>query len=188
VSNGILSGLRIVDMSFGIPGPVAAMLLAEAGADVIKIEPPQGDPMRRASPGFLTWNRSKRGVVLDLHEETDRRALDRLLEGADALIHGLRPSAARRHGLDDATLRERFPGLITACVLGYPIDHSDAERPGYEALVAARIGLMDEQKAHRDGPIFYRPPIASWRAFTCASGRVAEAPHTRACCRERWRR
>ena len=160
----ILSGLRIVDLSYGISGPAASMLLAEAGADVIKVEPRQGDPLRRASPGFLTWNRSKRGVVLDLREESDRRSLDRLLEGADVLIHGLRPAAARRHGLDDAALCERFPKLITSCVLGYPIDSADAERPGYEALIVARLGLMDEQKAHRDGPIFYRLPIASWGA------------------------
>ena len=174
MSDGILSGLRVIDMSFGIPGPVAAMFLAEAGADVVKVEPPSGDPMRTASPGFLTWNRSKRGVVLDLHEKADRRALDRLLEGADVLIHGLRPSVARRHGLDDAALRARFPGLIITCVLGYPSGHSDAERPGYEALVAARIGLMDEQKAHRDGPIFYRLPIASWgAAYLAAIGILA---------------
>ena len=161
--DGILAGLRIVDMSHGIPGPVACMLLAEAGADVVKVEPPGGDPLR-GTPGFLTWNRSKRSVELDLRKAGDREALENLLAGADVFVHGLRPSVASRHALDDAGLAERFPALIPCAVLGYPAGHSDAERPGYEALVAARIGLMDEQKAHRDGPIFYRLPIASWGA------------------------
>ena len=177
--DGILGGLRVVDMSWGISGPVASMLLAEAGADVIKVEPPGGDPMRDATPGFLTWNRSKRGVVLDLHDAGDRRALDTLLEGADVFIHGLRPSVARRHGLDDAALLPRLPRLITSCVSGYPIDSSDAERPGYEALIAARLGLMDEQKAHRDGPIFYRLPIASWGAVYLVAIGILARLHVR---------
>ena len=153
--DGILAGLRIVDMSHGIPGPVACMLLAEAGADVVKVEPPGGDPLRE-TPGFLTWNRSKRSIALDVHRAGDRETLEQLLAGADVFVHGLRPSVASRHELDDARLAERFPALIPCAVTGYPSGHSYVERPGYEALVAARIGLMDEQKAHRDGPIFYR--------------------------------
>ena len=130
--------------------------------------------MRGLTPGFLTWNRSKRGAVLDLGDPADRRALDALLEGADVLVHGLKPSLAQRHGLDDASLRARFPALVFCGVTGYPRQHSDAERPGYEALIAARIGLMDEQKAHREGPIFYRLPIASWgAAYLAAIGILA---------------
>jgi crotonobetainyl-CoA:carnitine CoA-transferase CaiB-like acyl-CoA transferase len=173
VSDGILSGLRVLDLSFGIAGPVAGMLLAEAGADVIKIEPPGGDPVR-GTPGFLTWNRSKRGAVLDLERPDDRAALEGLLAGADVLIHGLRPSRARRHGLDAESLSARHPALIHCAVLGYPVDHPDVERPGYEALVAARMGLMDEQRAHREGPIFYRLPIGSWCAvYLVATGVLA---------------
>ena len=132
MSNGILDGIRILDMSSGIPGPVATMLLAEAGADVVKVEPPGGDPMRRATPGFVTWNRSKRSVTVDLSDARDRAALDDLLAGSDVLVHGLRPSVARRHELDDDTLAARFPALVTCAVLGYPIGHPDAERPGFE--------------------------------------------------------
>src|SRR3970282_1596099 len=87
---GILDGIRVLDLSSGISGPVAAMLLAEAGADVIKVEPRAGGP-GRAAPGFRTWNRSKRGIALDLGKAADREALENLLEGADVLVHGLRP-------------------------------------------------------------------------------------------------
>ncbi len=165
---GILDGIRVLDLSTGISGPVAAMLLAEAGADVIKVEPRAGDPLR-ASPGFRTWNRSKRGLVLDLGESSGRATLEQLLEGADVLVHGLRPSRAARVGLSDAALARRFPALVTCSVLGYPVGHADAERPGHDILVQARMGLMDEQRGSRPGPIFLRLPIPSWCAAWLAA-------------------
>jgi crotonobetainyl-CoA:carnitine CoA-transferase CaiB-like acyl-CoA transferase len=155
---GILDGIRVLDMSSGMSGALATMLMAEAGADVVKLERPGGDALR-ALPGFRTWNRSKRSAVLDL--ERDAQALERLLAGSDVLVHGLRPSVARRHRLDDGSLAARFPQLVWCSVLGWPVGHPDAERPGYEALVVARMGLMDEQRGHRPGPVFYRLPIAS---------------------------
>jgi crotonobetainyl-CoA:carnitine CoA-transferase CaiB-like acyl-CoA transferase len=165
---GILDGIRVLDLSSGISGPVAAMLLAEAGADVIKLEPRAGDPMR-ASPGFRTWNRSKRGIALDLSDAADREVLESLLEGADVLLHGLRPSLAARHRLDDASLAARFPALVVCSVLGYPVGHADAERPGYDILVQARMGLMDEQRGNRPGPVFLRWPLPSWGAAWLAA-------------------
>ena len=98
MANGILEGVRIIDLTQGLPGPVAAMLLAEAGADVIKVEPPTGDPMR-ANPAFASWNRSKRSVVCDLSTEEGLRELDGLLAGADVLMHSLRPEIAARFRL-----------------------------------------------------------------------------------------
>ena len=98
----ILSGIRIVDLSWGLAGPVATQLLAEAGADVVKVEPPGGDPIRSWHPSaFATWNRSKQGIVLDLTLPPDREALDALLDTADVLVHTLLPATARRHDLDD---------------------------------------------------------------------------------------
>jgi crotonobetainyl-CoA:carnitine CoA-transferase CaiB-like acyl-CoA transferase len=175
---GILDGIRVLDMSSGMSGPLATSLLAEAGADVIKLEPPGGDPTR-ALPGFRTWNRSKRSAVLDLHRPADRSGLDRLLAGADVLVHGLRPSVARRQGLDDAALAARFPQLVWCSVLGWPASHPDAERPGYEALVVARMGLMDEQRGHRPGPVFYRLPIASCGATHLAMIGILVRLHVR---------
>src|SRR5277367_5041225 len=106
----ILDGIRIIDLSTGHAGPVATALLAEAGADVVKVESPAGDPNREYA-AFATWNRSKRSVVLDLQDDEQRGRFDALLESADVLMHGLRTSKATREGLDDATLRRRYPQL-----------------------------------------------------------------------------
>jgi crotonobetainyl-CoA:carnitine CoA-transferase CaiB-like acyl-CoA transferase len=161
--SSILDGIRVVDLSQGVAGPVGTQLLAEAGADVIKVEPPAGDPMRQ-SPGFRTWNRSKRGIVLDLHNDPGRAELHRLLATADILVHTLRPSVAARVGIDDASLGREFPRLVWCSVLGYPVGHDDVERPGWDILVQARMGLMDEQRGNRKGPIFLRFPIPTWNA------------------------
>src|SRR5215213_4211442 len=96
----ILDGIRIVDLSDGIAGPVATLLLAEAGADVVAVEPPAG-AANRATPGFHTWMRSKRSVVLDLDQTDDRAALERLLAAADVVVHNHGPTRARELGLDD---------------------------------------------------------------------------------------
>ncbi|HEU5305970.1 MAG TPA: CoA transferase, partial [Acidimicrobiia bacterium] len=94
---GILDGIRIVDLSDGIAGPVATLVLAEAGADVVAVEPPSG-AANRAVSGFHTWMRSKRSVVLDVDDPADRAALDRLLAAADVVVHNHGPSRARELG------------------------------------------------------------------------------------------
>ncbi len=167
----VLDGLRVVDMTSGLAGPVATLFLAEAGAEVMKIEPPTGDPTR-ATAAFATWNRSKGSLVLDLHEKSDLATLSRLLAGADVFIHGLRPSVAARHHLDDATLSVQFPHLIVSSVLGYPIRSEDADRPGYDILVQARSGAMDETRGNRSGPIFLRLPLPSWSAAYLATAGI----------------
>src|SRR5689334_9471928 len=110
---GILDGIRIVDLSDGIAGPVATLMLAEAGADVVAVEPPDG-AANRATNGFHTWMRSKRSVVLDLDDTGDRARLDQLLAAADVLVHNHGPTRARELRLDDASLAERFPQLIVS--------------------------------------------------------------------------
>ena len=82
---GPLTGVRVLDLSWGIAGPIGVLLLAELGADVIKVEPPGGDPFR-AQPGYHVWNRSRRSVVIDLKAEAGRRAFLRLCEGADVVV------------------------------------------------------------------------------------------------------
>lgn len=159
----ILDGIRVIDCSDAMAGAVAALLLAEAGADVIKVEGPGGD-RTRASLGFLTWNRSKRSVVLDLDTPSSRADLHCLLSGADVLIHNFEPARAAAHELDDATLAERHPRLITSAIRGWPTGHPSAEAPADDLLVSARLGLCDEQRGHRDGPVFLRFPFGSWCA------------------------
>ena len=173
VEAGILDGIRIVDLSDGIAGPVATLLLAEAGADVVAVEPPAG-AANRATAGFHTWMRSKRSAVLDLEESADRALLDDLLAAADVVVHNHGPTRARELGLDDATLADRHPQLIVSSILSWPVNHVDADRPVDELLALARLGVLDEQQGYRDGPIFLRCPIGSWcAAYLGAIGIVA---------------
>lgn len=170
---GILDSIRIVDMTSGLAGPMATQLLAEQGADVIKVESSKGD-WARGSAGFASWNRSKKAIIVELDKGDDGQRLRELLAGADVLVHGLRPSRAQAVGLDDATLSRDFPQLIVASVLGYPVGHPDENRPADDILVQARSGAMDEVMGNREGPIFLRFPLPSWAAvYLVAIGIVA---------------
>lgn len=160
---GLLSGIKVVEVSSWIAAPAATLLLAEAGADVVKVEPPGGDPARDVS-GFATWNRSKRSVVLDLHTDDGRASLQELLAGADILVHGLRPSVARRAGIHDDQLTADHPGLIWCGITGWPHGHPDEDRPAYEVLTHAAVGVLDEELGTREGPVYLRFPFGSWNA------------------------
>jgi crotonobetainyl-CoA:carnitine CoA-transferase CaiB-like acyl-CoA transferase len=147
-----LDGIRVIDASRVLAGPFATMLLADLGADVIKVEPPSGDetrewgppwwgdPADRRSAYFASVNRNKRSVVLDLRTADGRAGLDRLLGTADLLVHNYRPSTAARLGLDADVLVARHPNLVIASVGGFP--GADAERPAYDLLAQAVSGLM----------------------------------------------
>ena len=104
---GILDGIRIVDLSDGIAGPVATLMLAEAGADVVAVEAPEG-AANRSTPGFHTWMRSKRSVALDLDTTDDRAALDRLLAAADVVVHNHGPTRAASSGSTTSRWRRGF--------------------------------------------------------------------------------
>ena len=176
MGEGILDDVRIVDMAAGIGGSVAALLLAEAGADVVKIEGPWADPAPiGAENGIRTWNRSKTRVLIDIRTAVGREELERLLARADVLIHEFSPLRATAVGLDDTTLARRHPPLIVSSVLSWPANHPDAERPVDELLAMARLGICDEQKAMtRDGPVMIRFPLGAWgAAYLAAIGIMA---------------
>ena len=153
MSDGLpLDAIRVVDLSRVLAGPFATMLLGDLGADVVKVEPPGGDetrgwgppwwgdPADRRSAYFASVNRNKRSVVLDLREPKGRRDLDRLLVGADLLVHNYRPGTAARLGVHADELRARHPNLVVASVGGFP--GADADRPAYDLLAQAMSGLM----------------------------------------------
>lgn len=169
----LLAGVRVLDLTTGIAGPVATLLLAEAGADVVKLEPP-GNPDRDA-PGFRTWNRSKRSAELDLATDDGRSRLEVLLAAADVLVHELGPTEAARLGLDDAALAERHPALVVSSVLSWPANHVLADSPVDELLAMARMGILDEQFAMgREGPVFVRFALGGWcAAYLAAAGILA---------------
>jgi crotonobetainyl-CoA:carnitine CoA-transferase CaiB-like acyl-CoA transferase len=167
----VLGDIRIVEIGQDLAVPVAGLMLAEIGAEVLKIEPLGGDP-GRGTAAFATWNRSKRSAELDLDDPADCLRLHALLAEADVLIHDLAPSRAKVLGLDDPSLAISAPRLIVCSITGFPVGHRDVERPADELLVKARSGILDEQDGFRPGPIVYRYPGGGWGAAHFAAAGV----------------
>lgn len=141
--SGPLSGVRVVELGVWVAGPAAAGIMADWGAEVIKVEPPAGDPQRRVFgalgvadqagvPPFEIDNRGKRSVVLDLTTDSGREAMDRLLERADVFVTNVRPDALERLGLDHTVLLKRFPRLVYGSLTGYGLEGPDRARAGYD--------------------------------------------------------
>lgn len=149
---GVLNGIRVLDLSWGITGPVVGMLLADHGAAVTKIEPPEGDPWRHLS-GYRVWNRGKRSAVLDLTLDEDRERFLALVRSADVVLESYSPGTAERLGIGYQTLREINPRLIHLSITGYGPDGPDAARPGIDGLVAARTGQQWEIRGTVGGTI-----------------------------------
>jgi crotonobetainyl-CoA:carnitine CoA-transferase CaiB-like acyl-CoA transferase len=153
---GPLAGIRVVDLSTVLAGPYATMVLADLGADVVKIEPPDGDATRgwgppwvgdasagtRTAAYYLAVNRNKRSVRLDLKADGGADVLRRLLAGADVLVENFRPGSLDRLGFNEATLESIYPKLIHLAISGYGTTGSAADRPGYDFVIQAVGGLM----------------------------------------------
>lgn len=145
-----LAGLRVIDLSRLLPGAFATLMLAELGAEVIKIEDPDGgDPMRRLPPivggrGLydLLLGRGKKSVALDLRREEARATLDRLLATADVVVESFRPGTARRLGVSGGQVRARHPRLVHCAITGYGQTGPYAERPGHDLNYVAISGLL----------------------------------------------
>jgi crotonobetainyl-CoA:carnitine CoA-transferase CaiB-like acyl-CoA transferase len=155
--SGILSGLRVLDLTWGVAGPLATMILADHGADVTKIEPPGGDPFRhlgRSRLGYKTWQRGKRSAVLDLKDSEDLKMFKALASAADILVESYSPGVTERLGVDYATLSALNPRLIYATISAYR-DTSHKDRPGYDLLVAARMGLHWEHRGWPEGSVHH---------------------------------
>ncbi|MGE0383171.1 MAG: CaiB/BaiF CoA transferase family protein [Gammaproteobacteria bacterium] len=165
---GVLSGLKVIDCSFGSAGPMAAGHLADHGAEVIRIERPGGDPFKPFLPAQALYNRGKSGIAVDLGRPEGRQVAQRLIAGADVFIESWRPGGAARFGLDYAALHAAHPRLVYCSISGYGQEGRDRDRPGYESLVNARVGVMAEQYGHRAGPIFEGVPFTSWGAAMLA--------------------
>jgi crotonobetainyl-CoA:carnitine CoA-transferase CaiB-like acyl-CoA transferase len=155
-SPGPLSGTRIIDLSTVLAGPYCTMILADLGADVIKVEPPDGDATRgwgppwvgdlergtRTAAYFLAVNRNKRAVRLDLKSAEGVEVLRRLLTDADVLVENFRPGSLARLGFDDSALRSLNPALVHLAISGYGRTGPAADRPGYDFVIQAAGGLM----------------------------------------------
>jgi formyl-CoA transferase/CoA:oxalate CoA-transferase len=154
----LLDGVRILDLTRNIAGPVATMLAAEMGADVIKVEPPGGDEMRTWPPFidgesayFVSCNRGKRSISLDLKGEQDRAIFFALLARADVVVENYRPGTLERMGLGWENVRGRHPRLVWVSVSGYGREGPRASAPGYDSMMQAYTGIMGIT-GERDGP------------------------------------
>ncbi len=162
--SGALADLRVLDLSWGIAGALGVLLLAEQGADVIKVEPPGGDPFRDYS-GYAVWNRSRRSVTLDLKNPAGVDAFHKLADSADVIVETFRPGVMDRLGVGYDTVHARNPRLVYASCPAYPDGHRWSQRPGYDALVQASSGQQWEQPGWRMGPIFLHVPLPSMAAM-----------------------
>jgi crotonobetainyl-CoA:carnitine CoA-transferase CaiB-like acyl-CoA transferase len=159
-------------------GPLATMVLADNGADVIKVEPPDGDPAR-ALPAFQTWNRGKKSVALDLKSEAGRERALGLMAQADVVVTSWRPGVADRLGVGYETAHNINPKAVYVAITGFGEEGERASLPGYDALVTAISGRMVamERIADRDGPMYPVVPCASFAAAMFALQGVFAAVH-----------
>jgi len=160
---GPLSGVRVLDLSTVVVGPACSLTLADHGAEVIKIEPPEGDLMRQLggsfrhrgmSGKFMNFNRNKRSVCLDLKTPTGRGMMNRLLETSDVFITNMRPGALDKLGLDWPSARAVNPALIHCLVLGFGRGGRYCGRPAYDTVIQSSAGICGAFEASGSQPRF----------------------------------
>lgn len=156
--------LRVIELGSWLAAPSVAALLADLGAEVIKIEPPDGDPLRRfpasmrggneKSPGFALLNRHKKSVVIDITIEVGRRDLEKLLATADVLVTNMRSAALARAGLDPDSVTGRFRRLIYGALTGVGLEGPESDRPGFDTgAFWARSGMLHQVTAEGSEPM-----------------------------------
>lgn len=166
-AKGPLHGLRVIDLTRVLSGPFCTMILGDLGADVIKVEPPKGDPVRAQgtmteghSGYFAGFNRNKRSVVLDLYSPPGKAALNRLLTDADVLVENFRPGTLEKLGLTTAALKALNPRLIVASVNGYGSQGPYVDRPAFDFIAQAMSGFMGVNGASDGPPMRAAPPVS----------------------------
>ncbi len=162
-----LAGVRVIEVGVFMAAPFATMQLADLGAEVVKVEPPEGgEPVRSTGPfvdghssPYLRLNRAKRSVALDLKDERGKEAFLSLVDGADVLVENLRPGAMRRLALGYDDLRTRNPRLVYASASGFGQDGPLADRPGLDIMAQARGGLMSITGSSDGSPVKVGVPV-----------------------------
>ena len=190
---GALAGLKVIDLTRVLGGPYCTMILADHGADVIKIEPPQGDEVRDWGPPFqahgdgtrdasyfLGVNRNKRALALDIGKPAGRAVLLRLLDGADVLVENFKPGSLEKWHLGHAAdLAPRFPALVHCRVSGFGADGPLGGLPGYDAIIQAMCGLMSVNGEADRGPLRIGTPIVDMATGMYAAIGILMALHER---------
>ena len=160
----VLSGIRIVEQGTFITGPCAGMMLADMGADVIKVESPAGDPYRsyqggQFSPHFQAYNRNKRSIALDLNEPAELAVFDELVRVADVYIQNFRPGTADRLGVGRRRLQELNPALVYCSISGFGSSGPYVDRPSYDSVAQALSGFLSVV-VDPERPRFMGPALA----------------------------
>ncbi|GGY02873.1 CoA transferase [Litchfieldella qijiaojingensis] len=165
---GSLDGIRVIDLTRVISGPFCTQILGDHGAEVIKIEPPgrgdvlrvQGNIVNGFSWYFAQFNRNKRSLTLDLRSDEGKAILCRLLEEADVLVENFRPGVMAKMGLDDETLRKRYPRLVVGRINGFGSSGPYRDRPAYDFIAQAMSGFMGVNGPSDGEPMRAAPPIS----------------------------
>jgi len=189
---GPMTGMRVVELGLWVAGPSAGGVLADWGAEVVKIEPPDGDPFRGlylsvsgvevpANPPFELDNRGKRSIALNLRTAEGRAIADRLIDGADVFVTNVRPEVLEGFGLDDARLRARNPRLVYARVTGYGERGPDRDRPAYDiGAFWSRAGIAAALTPPGGDPPYQRGALGDHIAGITLAGGIAAALLARA--------
>src|SRR5512139_2385320 len=172
-------GIRIIDFSEGIAGPMATMLLGDLGAEVIKVERPGGDRMKD-HPGYLCWNRNKQVITLDLHGFAGLSAARSLLATADVAVFDWHPGELERNGLDPVTVRAANPALLHAWFPPYSPSGRWSQLPPDEALLSAVSGVSWLQMSYEDRPTYLVTPQVQYGQAMLGAGVLASALFERA--------
>src|SRR4029077_8759416 len=162
--NGALAGIRVIEQGTFITGPCAGMMLADLGADVIKVESPEGDPYRayqggQYSPHFQAYNRNKRSLALDMKQASDCRLFNALIREADVYIQNFRPGTAARLGAGLEQLQALNPRLVYCSINGFGSSGPYADRPSYDSVAQALSGFLSVVVDYRR-PQFLGPALA----------------------------
>lgn len=185
VETPLLEGVRVLDLSRVLAGPFAGQILAEMGAEVIKVEPPQGDPARGIGPVrdgmslyFACANSGKRSVVLDLRSAAGLRGLEALLADAHVLLSNLRPGSLARLGLDRGSIHARHPALVIVNITGFAGSSDRADEGAYDMIAQAEAGLMAVTGEPGGRPVRTGPAVADlaaglWASLAAVSGLLA---------------
>ena len=170
-----LAGISVLDLGTMITGPLTAMILADMGAEVVKLEPPEGDPFRsfsqdRYSAHFVAYNRGKRSIVADLRQGAGRARLAALLAASDVLVENYRPGTLDRLGFPPARIAADFPRLVHCSISGFGADGPAAGRPAYDGVAQAAAGTLS-LFLDPEAPVVAGPTIADNIAgYTAALG------------------
>jgi crotonobetainyl-CoA:carnitine CoA-transferase CaiB-like acyl-CoA transferase len=159
MSTGALSGIKVLDFGQYVAGPFAAMLLAEQGADVIKVEKPQGDPFRHED-GFMVWNRSKKTITLDLKKAEGLKIALNLAKEADVIIENFKPGIMDKLGIGYEAVKKINPRIIYCAISGFGTKGTYSNFPGYEQIVSAQ-GTVYTEQGYPTHPLYVVLPLAS---------------------------